>query len=499
MFTSIVHALKTYSDQSPDKTCFLDREGDHSYGAVWKTVCSICGFLRTLKLRDKECVVVECTQDARYMEIALALQLCGYIFVPVEMGVKEERFNTIVKETSSHLVLTDKPDRYAHSDITVLSIDQVFIKADDFCPSTKADFNRYAERPETIDSDTVAEILYTTGTTGKPKGIAVTHRNNLAIAENIICGTRMKKDNFEWVPLPLSHSHGLRTTYAAIVNGSSVFFTDGVMQFSYIVEVMRKYPVSSLDISPSAAKVLLKLSKGRLSDFSEQLNYIEIGTAALDEELKQELISQFPYTRLYNFYGTTEAGRTCILCFNKEHKDPGCIGKPAVHASFVVFNEDDDIIVSSKDNQGFIGVRGDMLIPGYWGDDKTDNLVNGYLKTTDLGYIDTDGYIYIFGRADEVINYKGIKISPEEIEKPVLEYTGIDDCACVPKPDPMCGFVPALFIVTNRKFNMDEFVKYLESDLDNSRMPKEIDIVKEIPRSYNGKLLRKKLKEQFFS
>jgi acyl-coenzyme A synthetase/AMP-(fatty) acid ligase len=112
-----------------------------------------------------------------------------------------------------------------------------------------------------------------------------------------------------------------------------------------------------------------------------------------------------------------------------------------------------------------------------------------------MGYIDSDGKIYVLGRADDVINYKGIKIAPDEIENCAIKYEEILDCACVPMSDKMCGQVPKLFIVVKdrEKFDEKKYFEFLATVLDPSRLPKRVEIIDEIPRAANGKVKRKQL------
>ena len=121
---------------------------------------------------------------------------------------------------------------------------------------------------------------------------------------------------------------------------------------------------------------------------------------------------------------------------------------------------------------------------------------DGFVYTKDLGYISQDGYVYVLGRADDIINFKGIKIAPEEIEETARSYRKVVDCACVPLPDKDAGQVPKLFISVKNpdKFDRKEFYAFLVENLDKNKVPKEVEIIDEIPRSANGKLQRAKLR-----
>lgn len=487
MFCSIVDAIEYYAYSIPDKLCIVDSEGEYSYENIWHQVKRIALYYKSRGMKRGDCIAVECTQDARFIICGLACQLGGMIFVPVEHRAVADRCNEILDGVEAALLIYETD---YDTSVSKVKIEDLFGQC-----APKDDFMELQDR---ISSD-VAEILYTTGTTGKPKGIVITNRNNVSVAENIMFGTEMGKNNVELIPLPLSHSHGLRTCYANFINGSTVVLVEGVTRIKDVFDLIEHYKVTALDLSPSAAKVLLKLSKGSLNNYREQIDYVEIGTAMLGEDIKNELSDILSESRLYNFYGSTEAGRACILDFNKERGMEGCIGMPTKHARFVVTDRDRNIISSSKENMGLLAIAGDMNMKGYWKDKKTTDEImpDGVIYTNDLGYIDSDGRVYVIGRVDDVINYKGIKIAPEEIEVCALKHEQIIDCACVPMADKMCGQVPKLFVVVKDRahFDIKGCFEFLNTVLDASRVPKRIEVIEAIPRTMNGKIQRKKLME----
>ena len=134
---------------------------------------------------------------------------------------------------------------------------------------------------------------------------------------------------------------------------------------------------------------------------------------------------------------------------------------------------------------------------GYWKEPEltAETMENGFIYTKDLGYIDEEGFIYMLGRKDDVINYGGIKISPEEIESAVLKHPNIADCACIPVKDQLTGQAPKLFITLSdaSAYEQKELKNFLAENLDASKQPKYIEVIDEIPRTFNGKIQRKKL------
>lgn len=490
---SVVENIATHAEERPDKLALADSIQALTYMELWESIYGLSRKLSTLGVAHGKCVVVECNQSVNYMVCALSIQLLGGIFVPLEKNVATARALEIITDTEAVLYISKEP---LDEQLTAnLSLEYMDI-------NTASSYGTKGETSNTTfpSSDDVCEILFSTGTTGKSKGIVLTHRNDIAIAENVMYGVQMKADNVEMIPMPTSHSHGLRRTYSNLVNGSSVVFVDGVTLLKKVFNLIEQYNVTSMDLSPSMLSIIFKLSKDRLGDYAETMDYIQLGSAPLPEEDKLHLSRILPKTRLYNFYGSTEAGCSCLLDFNSMSGKPGCIGKPAVNAHFIVVDEDRNEIDSSIDNLGFLASSGSINMKEYFKAPELTKsaMANGYVYTKDLGYIDNDGLVYMLGRKDDVINYGGIKISPEELEAIIVKNPIIKDCACIPVKDALTGQAPKLFIVLedDDEYDAREFKAFLASNLDANKQPKYIEIIDEIPRTFNGKIKRNLLMEK---
>ncbi len=498
MVHSIADALIQHAAEQPDKLCIVDEKREYTYGEIAQLAVKCAAALRVREIAKDDYIVVECKQDARFLICAFACQLSGVMFVPVENKAAAERTTEMLFETKAKLFLYENRIETAVSAESIETFFEAVEQEDAVIAAAELARLCSTEGSGTVAED-ACEVLYTTGTTGKPRGIILTNENNVAIAENVKYGTQMKEDSVELMPLPLSHSHGLRTCYADILNGSTIVIVNGVMNVRRIFELIERYHITALDLSPNAAKVLLKLSKGSFAKYAQQIDFIQIGTAMLDEALKEELCRTFPESRLYNFYGSTESGRVCVLDFNAERGKPGCIGRPAKHASFIVTDEERREIASNRENIGLIAIAGKMNMKGYMGLEELtrEAMHDGYVYTNDAGYIDENGDVYVLGRNDDVINYKGIKIVPEDIEAWVLKFDGVRDCACVAVPDALCGQAPKVFVAVEDAGHFDtaELLIYLSEVLEANRLPKQAEVIDEIPRTSNGKILRRKLRE----
>lgn len=488
-YPSIVENLARNSLSTPDRLCLADNNKSYTYSEVWARILGLSAELSRLGAGEGDCIVVECNQSAEYMIAEFAAHLIGAVFVPLEKNVALGRTLEIARETEAVIYISEKPVTEL-SDIPFLDIRT----AGDFA----ADCAEELSEVSFPAGDEVSEILFSTGTTGKSKGIVLTHRNDIAIAENVCTGVKMKPENVELIPMPTSHSHGLRRTYANLANGSSVVFVDNLMLLKKVFGMMDEYHVTSMDLSPSMLNIIFKLGKDKLGDYADVLDYIQLGSAPLSEEDKNHLSRLLPKTRLYNFYGSTEAGCSCLMDFNEAHKPKGCIGRPAVNAVFKIVDENRREIVSSPDNLGFLASAGPINMKEYY---KAPGLTaeampdGDYIYTKDLGYIDEDGYVYMLGRKDDVINFGGVKISPEEIESQVLKNPIVADCACIPVKDALTGQAPKLYVVleAGSEYDQREFKRFLSEVIDSNKQPSRIELIGEIPRTFNGKIRRKEL------
>ena len=253
-----------------------------------------------------------------------------------------------------------------------------------------------------------------------------------------------------------------------------------------------------MDLVPAALSVVLKLSKGKLAEYKDRLRYIQLGSAPLSDKDRDKVIELLPETRLYNFYGSTESGCTCIYNFNRPETKDKCIGRPTHNTTAIIVDDDHNPIESSPERTGLLATKGGMNMNGYWNDIEETRSVfeNGIMYSNDIAYIDEDGDIILLGRKGDVINVGGNKVSPDEIEDVAKTMPGIADCGCIPVSDPAKGSVPKLFIEMKKgcEFNSVEIRSYLKSKLEPYKVPAFIEEIEKIPRTFNGKLLRKNLK-----
>lgn len=486
MFQSIVEAVLYYSEKQPDKLCLADDRQSVTYREYSILIRKYAAVLQNLGIRKGETVVVEACQSVSYLAIQQALTLVKAIFVPVEHNCAGEKIKSFIDRAHASAAIVSKnedeysPGAFSYDELEALVKEQ-----------------RALEVTRVPDADAICEILFSTGTTGVEKGIVIRHRNNIALAENVMYGVEMQEDNVEMIPSPMNHSHGLRRYYANMVNGSSVVLLGSVMDMARFFGNMDRYGVNAMDLVPAALTVLLKLSRGKLAEYQEQIRYIQFGSAPLMEGDVEKVRALLPGTRMYNFYGSTESGCTCIYEFNRCDAKKNCIGKPAHNVRVSIVDDARRPIASSEEHAGYVATAGKMNTSGYW-EDEAETLraiADGVVYSNDIGYVDEDGDIILLGRKGDVINVGGNKVAPLEIENAAAKIPEIADCGCVAAYDKSKGQVPKLFVqlAPGAQFDAKRIRAALANLLEPYKVPVYIEQIEKIPRSFNGKLLRKEL------
>ncbi|MGN0173070.1 MAG: class I adenylate-forming enzyme family protein [Acutalibacteraceae bacterium] len=483
MINSIVEAIKNNSISQPDKICLTDAKGQITYSEYYNLICKKATFLVKEGIKKGDKVIIKTSQSIEFLSTLHAVHLIGAIAVPLEKTVKSERVLEINSLVEAKCYFADK----------AVELDGVKIYTfSDF--DLKIEPEQFNKLPNREDEST---ILFTTGTTGKSKGILMAHCADVAVAENVKFGTEMKKDNVEVLPMPFNHSFSLRRYYANMINGSSAVLLDGVIFINKFFEAFDKYSATSAGMAPSALSIIFRLSDDKISEYKDKIDYIQFGSSYMTDADKQRIRELLPNTRLYNFYGSTEAGCSSIIDFNRDNINPYDIGKPTVNSDIKFVDEDGNFVETDIDNPARLVTGGGMIMNEYYKEPEltSEILIDGYIYSNDLGYYDENGDIIMLGRMDDVIISGGQKISPFDIEDVCIKYEGVDDCAVIGVDDAVMGQIAKLFIVVNDSYNENELVKFLSERLENFQIPKVIRIIDKIPKTYNGKALKRELKK----
>ena len=242
--------------------------------------------------------------------------------------------------------------------------------------------------------------------------------------------------------------------------------------------------------------MILQFAPDKLASYADKLDFIESGAAPLPQADMLRLCELLPKTRLYNTYASTETG--IIATYNYNNKIPllsrrgegwsdpplsNCLGRPMPHSRVLITPE------------GLIACQGDTLMSGYVGDPELTATVlrDDTIFTSDIGTLDEEGMLHLSGRASDVINVGGFKVSPIEVEEVAMSNPLVSDCICISAPHPVTGRALKLLVVTPSGQTLDKrsLARYLADRLEPYKVPMLYEQVDTIARTYNGKLDRK--------
>ena len=487
MIDSIVSAVARFAEERPERIAVIADEEQINYRDLWKEIQGFADYIRSMELPPASRIIVKAAPSIWFAVACFGIHLSGNIHVPLEKTIGPEGLNNVAEELTAALIISDvePAEKYAHVDSAkVREIGRANYKE-----GLTFDF----PTPEMT-----CDIMFTTGTTGKSKGVMESHRAVVAVSENVQYGAQIPEDNIYLVPAPINHASAIRKLYVSMLTGTTVVLLDGFTNIKKFYSYIEKYHVTSILMPPAAVRMILLLSAKELAKYSGQLHHIHTGSAAFPEADKEKLCSILPDTRLYFAYGSSEAGCVSMFDYSKHKGLISCVGKPNKNAHIFIVDDNRKEIQSSKENQGLIAITGAMTMQGYYNEPELTEgvLKDGVVYTNDIGYIDEEGFVYMLGRRGDVISIGGLKIAPTEVENVVLRFPGIAECACFAVEDRMGGAIPKLNIVTEKGKEVDvaELRAHLAKYLEAFKIPKQIAFVEEIPKTSNGKIDRKRLK-----
>ncbi|VEN46206.1 unnamed protein product [Callosobruchus maculatus] len=361
-----------------------------------------------------------------------------------------------------------------------------------------------AYKPVPVDpKEAVATILYSSGTTGMPKGVMGTHHNLTTVFE--VISTQMKDlmmnndpSDALLVVIPIFHAFGFILMYINLIRGKSIVLLDK-FQPRVFLEAIVKYRVTRLLVPPPLVLFLVKhplVKEYNLSSLKE----VRSGAAPLGAKIQKELKEKLHIQHISQAYGMTEMTFAVLISPPGAEGKIGSSGKvvPGMMAKVI----DSQGRSLGKLQEGELCFKGPLVVKGYVGDpEATRNTIDkdGWIHTGDIGYYDEDGYFFIVDRQKELIKYKGFQVAPAELEALLISHPCVDDVAVTGVPDEASGELPLAFVVRKpgTKLTEREVEKFVEDHLSPAkRLRGGVIFVDEIPRNPSGKILRRVLKER---
>lgn len=496
MYQTIVEAVLAHGEQTPDKPAVCFKRQRVTYGELARNVRAFAGLLREREqVGPGDVVMVSALSKPEYVTALLGIQYLGATAVPVDKSMLEQSMTRLYHQVEPKLILTDS--RMSDGAAEKRSLREWYAAAE----SRGGDCPAY----ELPAPESIAEIIFTTGTTGDPKGAMLSYGAILSGTLNTRDGVHRNESNVELLPLPLNHSFGLRVLRTLLYVGATVVLQNGFMLARDMEDNLREYDCTGIAIVPASVERLYQNLGDRFPDVFGRFSYIEVSAGSLSVGMKQKLLAILPQVRLYNVWGSSETGGVIFLDVTGHPEHIASLGIPAPDVEVAALDADGRRIeADSPENAGRMIMKGTMQMSGYYKrpDVTAQTIVDGWLYTGDLIYKTPDGFVYMLGRADDIINVGGEKVSPIEVEDTASLYEGFRECACVggADPDGVYGQVPVLFVVpADASFDEEAARRFLSQKMEQYKLPKRYVVVDEIPRNAMKKIDRKKLKQMLQS
>jgi long-chain acyl-CoA synthetase len=354
--------------------------------------------------------------------------------------------------------------------------------------------------PPQIGWDDLVALPYSSGTTGLPKGVLLSHKNLVCNNIQFVAAARIRETDRLMIFLPFYHIYGAMLMGAAIYAGATAVLMER-FEPNECMRLIVEHKITLFFVVPPVLVMLSAWPELKKYDLSS-IRFTMVGAAPLAPEVGRRF-QQLTGVRVVQGYGLTEAGPLTHL--NPVHNDELNVlesaGRLAHDTEQKVVDIETGDQVLAPGEVGEICIRGPQVMQGYWkaADATAATLRDGWLYTGDIGYVDERGYTFIQDRKKEMIKHKGFGIAPAEIEALLFEHPGVADVAVIGKPDPEAGEVPKAFVVRrggHDQLTADELIAFTKGRLAGYKTLHEIEFVPAIPKTASGKILRRVLKEQ---
>lgn len=466
-----------------------------TYSELWEQIRKCSAYFISNGLKAGQIVLIKAAQTPDYLICYYALQLAGAIPCSLERNTPSKTVHELLDKMNAAMIISE-----SMADTKTNKVKSFFTDA---VRKDSADIDVSNISFSFPDPESTQIVLFTTGTTGVSKGVEISYRAMQSSEEKIRDFLHMdtySENGLFVTPTPLNHAKGIWEVGGMLRSAGTICLLKNMSNLQDYFNAL-DYPCEKLLLSlvPANLRMLLMMAPDELKLRADKIGAIKLGTAPLLEHDKNLVCKLLPNTELHNPYGSSEAGILCSYMFNENQGLEFCIGKPLKGTEVFVVDDERKPISSSKRKMGRLAFRSNSAMKGYYNEPNLTKsvLIDGIIYTNDYGYVDKNGFVYIKGRVDDVINIGGLKVSPDEVEAEAISVPGVADCICTSSKDRITGNALKLLVVMKDKgtLNISSIKKFLTNRLEQYKIPKYYLEVDEIARTSNGKLNRKFYRE----
>lgn len=484
---TIAHLANKVFKRYPDKLAVKDKTRGFTYQELKKRTYQLSAALKQKGLKKGDRIGIIMSNRAEHIELDLATAIGGFIKVPINYRLHPKEVEYILENADVKVLIGEEE----HLKLVHTTSEKILIGSEYEEWVTSQEGNE----PEihTGEEDLFA-IMYTSGTTGKPKGVMLSHRNMISGALSLSLVCEITSDDVVGHVAPLTHGSNFLSHVSWLFGLTQIVF-DKFDPQEFLNDV-EKEKVSIIFMVPTMVNLMIQNPDFDANKLKNIKSINMAGSPIAASKLKQAIEKAGPI--FIETYGQVEAPMTITVMPRHELANRlescGAVG-PFVEMKIV----DDNGAEVSQGEIGEIICKGPLVMKGYWRNEKATNetLVDGWLHTGDLGWVDENGYLYIVDRKKDVIISGGLNIYPREIEEVLNKHDGIKETCVIGKPSEKWGEAVVAYCVLNEGATVDpeELLELCKNHLASYKKPKEIHIVEALPKSSYGKILKREMKQ----
>jgi acyl-CoA synthetase (AMP-forming)/AMP-acid ligase II len=497
--------LRHRAAEHPDRTAFIYDGERVTFGEFDRRVDSVANALRAAGVRPGDRVAVLDKNSLPYVELLFAAARAGAVQVPVNYRLAPDEVAYIVNNAEA-AVLVAGPEFVPVLDAIADRLEHTrhLIVAGGPDPTAYEDYAAWSDR-EPLPVDDSGEVfvqLYSSGTTGLPKGVMLTHENFLALLPMSDRLWDLRPESTLMVAMPIYHIAGCTLAVCAIYAG-----IPGVIMREPdpvgIARAIDAHRVTHVFLVPVLLLFMQQIPQVREADLSS-LRLLLYGASPISDDVLRGALRLLPDTRFMQVYGLTETTGAITYLPPEDHVPDGSrlrsagIPNPSTELRIVDPATGDEL---PPGQVGEIVCRTPQNMRGYWSlEQATEDtlLPGGWLRTGDAGYLDEDGYLYIHDRVKDMIISGGENVYPAEVENVLMAHPAVADCAVIGVPDDRWGETPKAIVVLDGEAGARDLIDFCRSRLAHFKCPTSVDQVDAIPRNPTGKVLKRELRKPYW-
>ena len=492
----------------PDATAFRFLGHTTTWGELDRRVTALAGALSRRGVGFGDRVLILMLNRTEFIEAFLAANKLGAIAVPVNFRMTPPEIAFLVSDCQAHVVITEAvlakvATAVRGIDPTLETVVVAGTGTDDEVIGYDDLISEPGDAPQPVDipNDSPALIMYTSGTTGRPKGAVLTHNNVSGQAmTNLFTVSPDINHDVGFVGVPLFHIAGIGNTISGLLLGlPTVLYPVGAFDPGALLDVLAAEKVTTMFLVPAQWQAVCAAQRANPREL--QLRVLSWGAAPASDTLLRDMSEVFPGTQIYAAFGQTEMSPvTCMLLAQDAIRKLGSVGKviPTVAARVV----DDNMNDVQVGQVGEIVYRAPTVMAGYWNNPKAtaEAFAGGWFHSGDLVRQDEEGYVWVVDRKKDMIISGGENIYCAEVENVLAGHPAIVEVAVIGRPHARWGEVPVAIVAlaaVHTDLDLGDLDQFLTERLARYKHPKALEIVDALPRNPAGKVLKTELRARF--